>query len=78
MIREEDLEISVRHTSSYGGQTTGQYDSYVRVTHKPTGITVECDSERSQMRNKALAIEELERQLTAFDKIDIDEVLEGE
>lgn len=63
MIREEDLEISVRRTSPYGGQTTGQYDAYVRVTHKPTGIITECDTERSQMMNKALAIEELERQL---------------
>lgn len=66
-LREEDLEVStvrpgaIPHGS--GGQTTGQFDSYVRVTHRPTGITVERDSERSQLMNKSAALDELRRQL---------------
>ena len=78
IIREEDLEISVRHQGGSGGQTTGQYDAYVRVTHKPTGITAECDSERSQMMNRDLALKELTLRLEAFDKISLVEVLEEE
>jgi hypothetical protein len=68
-LREEDLEVStvrpgaIPHGS--GGQTVGQFDSYVRVTHRPTGIVVERDSERSQLMNKSAALDELRRQLVS-------------
>lgn len=68
-LREEDLEVStvrpeaIPHGS--GGQTVGQFDSYVRVMHRPTGIVVERDSERSQLMNKSAALDELRRQLVS-------------
>jgi hypothetical protein len=65
-IRPEDLEVSmVRPGVQRGGLTTGDFDPWVRITHKPTGITAVCDSERSQLQNKALALEEIRRQLAA-------------
>jgi hypothetical protein len=67
VIRDEDLGISVTRPGAtpygQGGQTTGDFDPYVRITHLPTGITVDCDTERSQLMNKDRALHELARQL---------------
>jgi hypothetical protein len=68
-IDPEDLDISVVRPGAVprgqGGQTTGEYDSYVRVTHKPTGITAERDYNRSQLMNKQSALGEIRHQLAA-------------
>ena len=66
-IREDDLDVStVRpggHAADVPCLTTGEFDAYVRITHRPTGITVERDAERSQLLNKHAALEEIRRQL---------------
>ncbi len=64
-----DLDISVTRPGAVpegsGGLTTGETDPYVRITHRPSGITVERDADRSQLQNKADAMAELMRQLGA-------------
>ena len=63
VLRDEDLEITAHRSSGAGGQHINKTDSAIRIVHKPTGIVVGCQTERSQLQNKETALHMLKAKL---------------
>ncbi len=62
-IAEKDLKIDVFHSQGAGGQNVNKVETAVRVTHLPSGLVVVCQDERSQLKNKKRAVENIQNRL---------------
>ena len=69
-LNEDDVEIETLKSGGAGGQHINKTESAIRIIHKPTGLSVVCQDERSQLMNKKRAFENLEKKIK--EKIEIE------
>jgi peptide chain release factor 2 len=76
-LKDDDLQIDVYRSGGAGGQHVNKTESAVRITHLPTGISVQCQNERSQMKNKSTALKVLSARLYQLYKQEEQEKLDA-
>jgi peptide chain release factor 1 len=62
-VSESDIQMDVFRSTGSGGQSVNTTDSAVRLTHKPTGVIVKCQQEKSQLKNRTMALKMLRAKL---------------
>lgn len=80
VLKDEDLEITAHRSSGAGGQHINKTDSAIRIVHKPSGIVVGCQTERSQLQNKETALKMLKAKLMEIklrERLDTIEEIQG-
>jgi peptide chain release factor 2 len=71
-IRDEDLEVDTMRSGGAGGQHVNKTESAVRMRHVPTGLVVKCQSQRSQHKNRAMALQMLAAKIAAMKEAERD------